>query len=248
MALGNGFSDTASMPLVPFSNRISNGGFIWDGHFHKVPKTLPAENLPIHGNGFIRPWRVMNRADDSITIALSQNSFGPFTYSAKQIFELAENSLTHRISVRNEGPTALPFGVGFHPWFPRNNQTRIRFQAAEYWEHDAQWCSTLLRPIEPQSPYDYAAPRPMPDDLINTAFHDWRGPCEISQGLGNVAVRITASKNLSTAMLFSPEKDANYLCFEPVSHPVDAFNMDGLPGLKTLEPNKVLSAHITLSW
>lgn len=38
--------------LVPFSNRISGGGFEHDGAFHPVPANLRGEPLPIHGTAF----------------------------------------------------------------------------------------------------------------------------------------------------------------------------------------------------
>ena len=46
--------------LVPFSNRISGGGFTFDGRSHAIEPNVPGEAFPIHGDGFQKPWRVVS--------------------------------------------------------------------------------------------------------------------------------------------------------------------------------------------
>ena len=48
--------DLASNLLVPWSNRISGGGFWFAGQFHPLEPNLPGEPYPIHGDGFSSPW------------------------------------------------------------------------------------------------------------------------------------------------------------------------------------------------
>ena len=55
---------------------------------------------------------------------------------------------------------------------------------------------------------------------------------------------MTASEALRQYVVFSPAGDADFFCFEPVSHPVDAFNLPGPPaahGLRVLEPGESLA-------
>jgi aldose 1-epimerase len=60
-------------------------------------------------------------------------------------------------------------------------------------------------------------------------------------------VRLTAP-GLSTLIVYSPSAEAPFLCLEPVSHPVDAHNLPGQPGLVRLEPGEGLSASMVLAW
>lgn len=53
--------DLASNLLVPWSGRISGGGFRFGGRFHSLDPNLEGEPLPIHGNGFSSPWTVVRR-------------------------------------------------------------------------------------------------------------------------------------------------------------------------------------------
>src|SRR5690606_15183285 len=68
--------------LVPFSGRVSGGGFIFDGTFHALPRNMEAEPYPIHGNGFSAVWKEASRSSDSITLTLSSDGPGPFRYDA----------------------------------------------------------------------------------------------------------------------------------------------------------------------
>ena len=40
--------------LIPWSNRISGGGFEFDGRFHAVEPNIAGEALPIHGDGMFQ--------------------------------------------------------------------------------------------------------------------------------------------------------------------------------------------------
>jgi hypothetical protein len=66
----------------------------------------------------------------------------------------------------------------------------------------------------------------------------WDGRARIEWPGRKLAVEITASENLGTYVLYSPAGERDFVCFEPVSHPVDAFNLPGGPeahGLRMLK-------------
>ena len=44
--------------LVPWSNRISGRGFNFGGAFHELLPNAAGEPCPIHGDGWLSPWRV----------------------------------------------------------------------------------------------------------------------------------------------------------------------------------------------
>lgn len=237
-----------SIILVPFSNRISGGGFTWNGKHLRVPRTLEEEALPIHGDGFLRPWKVKTQRKNSITLTLENGSIGPFIYSAVQRFDLERSSLRIGLDIKNKGDEALPFGFGFHPWFPKTANTRLKFEAAGYWENNNQHCSKVYCNVSEMHHYNFARHRPLPDGVINNGFTKWNGTALISQGDDFVTTRVTASENLTTAILFCPGREADYFCFEPVSHPIDAFNLPAYPGLKVLKPGKIETAWVQLDW
>ena len=56
--------------LVPFSNRISGGGFSHEGRFHPLERNTPGP-YPIHGNAFQTPWTVVETSPHSAVLRLA---------------------------------------------------------------------------------------------------------------------------------------------------------------------------------
>src|SRR5262245_48032530 len=102
--------------LVPFSNRISSGGFEFDGRFFSVEPNVPGEAFPIHGDGFQRQWRVATRDEHEVELALDEGAIGPYRYAARVRYALNDGALTATLSVENRATIRLPYGLGFHPW------------------------------------------------------------------------------------------------------------------------------------
>jgi aldose 1-epimerase len=233
--------------LVPFSNRISRGGFSFDGRQHPVPANLPGEACPIHGDGFQRPWQLTTVAPDHANLHLTGGTIGPFLYDAAVSFQLTERSFRTRLSVTNKLSITLPFGLGLHPWFPRDGDTRLQFAATGHWPETPDHLPATPAPL----PFDRGCPwqsiAPLPPGWINEGFSGWDGRARILQGLRAVSLQL-ASEGLGTALLYSPSDAADFFCFEPVSHPVDAHNLPGQPGLGHLALGETLAASMTLTW
>ncbi len=76
----------ASFPLVPYSNRIGNGRFEWDGQSIALARNFLPEPHSIHGVGFQRPWSVQSRSADAIVLGLEYQpgSGWPWPFHAQQ--------------------------------------------------------------------------------------------------------------------------------------------------------------------
>ena len=233
--------------LVPFSNRISCGGFNWNGVNYSLEPNLDDEIFPIHGDGFQKFWDIAD-TDNGISMTLSNGSFGPWRYSAEQLFNLTPNSLTITLTVKNNSELILPFGFGFHPWFPRNDGTRLSFTAEKVWMENEDHLPTNEVLLVDDSIWSFKHPRNLPVNFINNGYTGWSGTALIEQGEDAVSCKITASKNLQTAIIYSPNDKSDFFCFEPVSHPVDAFNLPGQPGLEELASGHSMIASMAILW
>ncbi|WP_292237581.1 aldose 1-epimerase [Mesorhizobium sp.] len=234
--------------LVPFSNRISGGGFTFRGAFHAIAPNLAGEGFPIHGDGFQRAWAIEMTSGEAASLTLGNGQIGPFRYGARQLFHLEDGALHVEVVVTNETSGPLPFGAGFHPWFPRFAGTTLRFRASDVWLEDTRHLPTELVDVAARPQWDFSAARPLPKAWINNAFTGWLGAATISQPGLHIAIDIEASPNLDVAVVYSPGPDADFFCFEPVSHAVDAYNLPGRPGLTVLERGQSLHAAMTLRW
>jgi aldose 1-epimerase len=236
----------ASNILVPFSNRIDRG-FTFEGIFHPMVQNMDIDPLAIHGDGLQKEWAVVSASESEAELRLPNGAFGPFVYEAVQTFLLSETGLTNTLTMTNRADIALPFGGGFHPWFPRTEETRLQANAPDHWPEGEGSLPASNSPQLPPDDFDFSTTKPLPNRWINAGFSRWDGKAYITQGDDAVSVTLT-SETLTTAIIYSPEPDCGFFCFEPVSHPVNAHNLPGMPGLKVLQPGESLTLEMRLDW
>ena len=85
----------------------------------------------------------------------------------------------------------------------------------------------------------------IPDDLIDTCFAGWDGVARLETL--NWALEVSTDPPCGWYQIYSPGADAGFFCFEPVTHPVDAHNSVGQPGLVQLSPDESLRQSMTFS-
>lgn len=238
--------DLACNLLLPWSGRISGGGFAFGGAFHPLAPNLPGEPLPIHGNGFDAAWSVLEAHPASVRLGLVSQGPGPYDYAAEVAYALEGGALTLSLAVTHRGPAPLPYGLGLHPWFPRTPGTLLHAPATRVTLEDSRHLPAGQLPVSARRDWDFNAPRRLPGAWINNDFSPWPGRATIlwpDRGLA-LDIDATASPQLSTYILYSPASDADFFCFEPVTHPVDAHNRLGgqaANGLAVLEPGARLA-------
>jgi aldose 1-epimerase len=215
--------------LVPFSGRVSGGGFTFAGRFHALAPNLAGEKLPIHGSGFNAAWHVLRHSPDEIVLALMGSTIGPFRFDAQACYRLEGAALRMELAVTNRAGGELPYGLGFHPWFVRDVDTRLCATAATAWLEGADHLAAGALPMAARPDMDFSTARRLPEGWLLNWTEGWDGRARISWPRRKLAVAIEASEDLGTYVLYSPKGDADFVCFEPVSHPVDAFQPAGRP-------------------
>ena len=237
--------ELASNLLLPWSNRISGGGFHFAGRFHPLAPNLPGERFPNHGNGFSSAWSTASVAPERVELSLTSIGPGPFRYEARATYALSRGALTMALWLRNLGPEPLPFGLGFHPWLIRTPRTLLQGKAKRVLLEGPDHLPTGEAPLSSRPEWNFAMPQALPMGWINNAFLDWDGCASILWPERALALDIVADPPLTTYIVYSPAGDCGFFCFEPVSHPVDAHNLPGGPeanGLVILAPRETLSA------
>ncbi len=227
--------------LIPWSNRISGGGFTWEGAFHSLAPNLAGEEFPIHGDAFQGVWQVREARRALVHLAFANRGIGPFRYDAEIAYRLEGGALTMELSIVSRSSIPLPFGFGFHPWFVRTKETSLQAPATTVWLEDARHLPTGSIPAAERPEWDFTSPRLLPEGWINNGFEGWNGAARIDWRDRDVSVSVVADGRLSTYVVYCPSANAEFFCFEPVSHPVDAHNMHGEPsrhGLVALAPGE----------
>ena len=242
---GPGPLDSASFPLVPFSNRITHGRFEAHGGTISLAPNFPGSDHPhtLHGFGWLNPWR-LSECDSSRAVLFYRHEAAawPWRFEAEQVFELCSSGLRHELSVTNLDEAAMPAGIGVHPYFPCTNKTIYRGLHRGEWRVDAE-CLPLGLRMAPEL-IDWWDGQPVATRAVDTVYTDRNGPLSIHWPERGVALTISPSAPLRFTVVFTPTEQ-EFFCVEPVSHMTDAVNRRGEDsGVVWLMRGEVLRAEI----
>jgi aldose 1-epimerase len=234
--------------LVPWSNRISGGGFSFRDQFHPLSPNFAGDPCPIHGDGWLSAWSVISADARSVSLEHDAGGPGPYRYTANLEYAVDANGMKIRLAATNRAPIALPFGLGFHPWLPRTAATLLMAPAKSVWLENARHLPTERVAISRKSEWDFGSLQPLPRGWINNGFVGWNGRATILWEDRALALEVDAQPPLSVYILYSPSAEAGFFCLEPVSHVVDAHNLPPGPeahGLVVLQPEESLAIECT---
>ncbi|RJT33522.1 aldose 1-epimerase [Mesorhizobium waimense] len=242
---GDGTGTSGCQVMVPWSNRISGGGFEFNGRFHAVEPNVPGEAFPIHGDGFQREWRLAGCTATEAELLLDDGAIGPYRYTARIAYALNDGALDATLTVENRAGMRLPYGLGFHPWFRRRAGTMLEARATRVWLEDERHLPTGVAPVANHPGWDFSRASVLPRSWVNNAFDGWDHHAAIIQPEDRMTISLLASPSLDVFILYSPSPDSGFFCFEPVSHAVNAHHGEGLT---PLEHGATMSASIRLDW
>jgi aldose 1-epimerase len=234
---------TAGFPLVPFSNRIGEGGFAWDGKPVALARNFPPEPHAIHGVGFERPWRVSSRANDSALLVLLHrpDAGWPWAFEARQRITLTDDALTLDLSAVNLEVQPVPLAFGHHPYIPRSG-ARLTFHARGVWLPGDDGLPAEL--VTPAGLLDFSKGLDVEQADVDHCFSGWSRAAYIAWPDKPLALEITASLELSYAVVYS-SRELDAFCFEPVAHVNNALNRhDGESAMPVIAPGGSFSAGI----
>ncbi|HYD80129.1 MAG TPA: aldose 1-epimerase [Paucimonas sp.] len=224
----------ACFPLVPWSNRITQGGFEQHGVFHPVAPNRAGEPYPIHGDGWLQAWSVTEQGMNRIRLALESHRHGgnPYDYMASQSVTLLPNGIAIELMAMHLGDEALPYGLGLHPYFVRNEETLLLAKTGGVWLAGADPIPIRHTTDFPPT-WDYNRPAPLSGPPIDNCFTGWDGHATITYPDRRFAVTMTMSDCKGYSLMYRPPGEP-YFCYEPITQPIDAFHMPGRPGLVEL--------------
>lgn len=250
---GKGAPDqTSAFPLVPFGNRIGGNTFSAEGRDYRLtPNT--GDPYRLHGDGWLSHWTVQAMSDAGATLTLRHqaDAAAPWDYLARQTVTLDDHGVVLALSVENTGSVALPFGLGWHPYFPLTPRTRLIAPSSSLWLEGNDHLPTEEVPIP--ADLDFRKAAPLPDRWINNGFEDWNGCARIDWPERGLTLKIDADPIFSRYVIYRPDTrrapgySGDWFCFEPMTHTVDGFRLPGMAGLVPLSPGERLEGSVALT-
>jgi aldose 1-epimerase len=229
-------------PLVPWSNRIGNGGVEIPQGWLALEPNSANDALPIHGSAWQQPWQVIEQSGRHACLQL--DSAIPFAYRAQLRYSLDQGALSIVLSVTHLDPRAAWHGLGLHPYFPRTTNTRLQAHAAQVWHCDNEGLPTHLEHLPAE--WDFNTSNALPETRLDNGFTEWDGNGLISQPDLGYELECQATGSHFFLVFCPPGLD--FFCFEPVSHPVNAHHLPGHPGLQLLQQGQTTELSFRLRY
>jgi aldose 1-epimerase len=230
----------ACYPLLPWSNRIADGGFFVEGRHVALSPNRDDDPFPIHGSGWQRAWQVRESNEQEAWLELNEAQADGYSYHASQRYMLHDAALVIELGVTNTGPSTMPFGLGLHPYFLRHGEVVLHAPASQVWVNDGQTPLPIAREDVPEE-WDFKQPRMLPDEGVNHGFQPWVGDAVISWPA--IGLQLHVQTDVDTFVLYTPA-DEEFFCFEPVDHPINAVHLPGgaaANGMTYLAPGENLT-------
>jgi aldose 1-epimerase len=229
----------ACYPLLPWSNRIAHGGFFHAGRRIALALNRDDDAWPIHGSAWQRRWNVRRHEADEAELSLDEASVDGYAYRARLTYRLDDTALRVRLRVTNAGAYPMPFGMGLHPFFPRDARTRLCAPAESVWVGEGADPLPTGRESIP-SAWDFGQSVALPPGGLNHAFAGWSGHAVIEWP--DASLRLHVEADADAYVIYVPE-GRDFFCFEPVDHPINAVHLPGgavANGMTELTPGESL--------
>jgi aldose 1-epimerase len=239
-------------PLIPFGNRVRGNHFRYDGRDYALAPNTDWDRHYLHGEGWLAAWEAERVTPNSIAMRFEVPAAAgtPYVYEGCQVVTLGDGRMTLEMSVTNRGSVALPFGLGWHPFFPMTPETTLRATADAYWVEGDGWLPTERR--SPPEELDFNSPRRLPRHWVDNDFEGWDGRAEIVWPESEAALQLSADSAFDRYFVFvsdtgfDPAYRQDFFCFEPMTHTVDGHNLADGGGLRRLAPGETMKGALRL--
>jgi aldose 1-epimerase len=211
---------SASFPLIPYSNRIANAQFDWGGHpVSLLPNPVAAPHA-IHGIGWQREWEGVQAGPDTAVMTLRHqpDADWPWPVYAEQRIKVTDNSLELELYAPSITDEIVPLGFGHHCYFDSAG-AHLQFVAERFYPNGADMLPLDAMAVGGDTAFTFG--RQIADGDFDNCFGGWDGKARIEWADRGYALMIES--DLPDAVLYTP-RGGNYFCFEPVPHITNALN------------------------
>jgi aldose 1-epimerase len=237
--------------LIPWPNRIEDGGYSFGGRDHQLPLTEPEAGNAIHGLVRWQAWTARERTAERAVLAhvLRPQPGYPFTLDLEVDYALTDDGLTVRTRATNLGPDACPFGAGNHPYLHAGgalvDDLVLRLPASTVLDADERGIPTGSVSVDERG-LDFREPREIGDTVLDHAFtgleRDGDGLVRVELHAPDSGERVVlwADESYGYVQVFTgdplPDVARRSVAVEPMTCPANAFRTG--EAVVSLEPGE----------
>ena len=229
--------------LAPWANRIDQDAFYAGGKKYLLNPELKnfrydGNRKPIHGLLVYAPdWKVVAmEADARSARVTSRLEFWrnpgwmaqfPFAHTYEMTYRLSEGVLEVETVIENLSREPMPVSLGYHTYYQLHDAPRddwkVRLSARQQ-----VVLSSILIPTGEQRPNPYPDPVSLAgqqlDDVFSELVRDPQGRAEFSVSGQKEKITVLYGPKYTVSVVYAP-KGRNFICFEPMTGPTNAFNL-----------------------
>lgn len=252
---GAGLGDLMSRPrlagnplLSPWANRIDGLSYRANGKTYRLNPDLgnlrlDANRNPIHGLvTFTRLWQLKEVAanNDEAFVRMELDCSRepdwlaqfPFPHRLSITYRLTPGTLEVVTEVENLASEPMPLAIGYHPYFQITDAPR------DEWEvtipaRDVLLLSPQLIPTGERSANPYAPGTRLKGIVLDTVFGNLPEQATFRVKGKSQTIDVVYGKDYTIGVVYAPAGQ-NFICFEPMTAPTNAFNTPG--SHKTIAP------------
>jgi aldose 1-epimerase len=212
--------DAACFPLIPYCNRIRGGEFTFDRETVRLTPNMPPDPSPLHGQAWLAPWQLEAVSDASAVMRFTHEAGEwPWRYEARQTIALDPTGLSVELTCRNLSDRPMPCGLGLHPYYRCDAETRLDTEVATVWTVDENVLP--LERIAAEGRYDLRRRLICGQDLDN-GFGGWSGTATFDWPQEEAMLRLS-SPDCRYFQVYSPS-GGGLIAVEPVQNANAALN------------------------
>ena len=243
-------SNCASFLLVPWSNRIRDGRFDFDGKTYQLETRI--DGTAIHGVARNLPWTVDSVDQTHIQLTFDSANYDalnfPFAFRSTAVFRVQENKFLMELSLKNTDNRPFPAGIGHHPYFVRtingdetDDEVQVEIPCDRMFELTDKMADAAPVPITDR--LDFRQAKSLGSDEIDNILtgKDNNQPIRLIYADNGFELHLHSGDIFKHIILYAPDGKPFY-AVEPVSNTNDGFNLfaKGIngSGVFVLNPNE----------
>lgn len=230
-----------SFVMAPWCNRLEAAPTRVAGETVRLPANF-ADGTAIHGQVYGRPWEVV--ADDVLRVAAGGDGW-PWAYAVELGIRVAGPVLHLAVALTNHADSAMPGGIGIHPWF--RQPLEIAIPAARVYPSNE---ASSARPDAVDGALDLRRLQPMPPGLDATWVTPTGRPVELRWPGLRLGAEVRARPSTGYLCAASPAA-LGAVAIEPQTHAPQGLRRtlnDEPGGLQLLAPGDTLRHEIEIAF
>jgi len=228
--------------MAPWPGRLAGGRFEWRGTTIRLRQTHGRH--AIHGLTWNRPWTVESATADAATLSIElPRDEWPMGGRVRQRLEVTRTGL--RLDAEIEAVEPMPAALGWHPWFRRRGDPRLRVDADRLQVTRGMVPTGAVEAVEGRT--DLRAGPRLGVRRLDLAYVAARSPVVITWP--DLELRIAFEPSPAPLVVYTP---AASICVEPLTATPNALAlapaMRRSAGVRILAAGESLRAGMTLAW